>query len=204
MNLSHKALIYLSFSLIILPVSSPTYAQNQDDVYIMVDENPKLKGGISGLQEKVYYPLEAKKAGIEGRVIVQFVVNKRGKVENPKVVRGIGGGCDIEALRVIKTANFTPGMLRGKPVKVQFTLPIRFHSNLPVSQPVAVKINSNPKGAKIHLIDFSSSTGKTPKTLNINPGVYKLKLLKKGYVPVEEQIRVTKENKSFSFPMSKK
>ena len=203
MNFPRKDLIYLTFSLIILLISSPTYAQNQDDVFIEVEKVPQLKGGISGLQEKLYYPFKAKKAGIEGRVFVQFVVNKRGKVENPKVVRGIGGGCDKEALRIVKTANFTPGMQNGKPVKVKFTLIFLFHSNLPVSVPFAVKINSNPQGATIYLNDFSSSTGKTPKTLTINPGVHKLKLLKKGYVSVEKQIRVTKENKSFNFPLIK-
>lgn len=100
--------------------------EEEDQVFVVVEKQPKLKGGIAGLQKKIEYPEMARKAGIEGRVIVQFVVNEQGEVKNPKVVRGIGGGCDKEALRVVKTAEFTPGMQRGRPVKVQYTLPITF------------------------------------------------------------------------------
>jgi len=100
--------------------------EEEDQVFVVVEKQPQLKGGIAGLQKKIKYPEMARKAGIEGRVIVQFVVNEQGEVVNPKVVRGIGGGCDKEALRVVKTAEFTPGMQRGRPVKVQYTLPITF------------------------------------------------------------------------------
>ena len=100
--------------------------EETEEVFVVVENQPELKGGIGSIQKKIEYPEMARKAGIEGQVIVQFVVNKRGKVENPKVVRGIGGGCDKEALRVVKKAEFSPGMQRGKPVKVQFTLPITF------------------------------------------------------------------------------
>ncbi len=68
----------------------------------------------------------ASKAGIEGKVIIQFIVNEAGKVEDPRVIRGIGGGCDEEALRVVKQAEFQPGRQRGKPVRVQYSLPITF------------------------------------------------------------------------------
>lgn len=78
------------------------------------------------LQEKIRYPELARRAGIEGRVHIQFIVNEMGQIENPQVIRGIGGGCDEEALRVIKTAEFTPGLQRGKPVRVQYSLPIFF------------------------------------------------------------------------------
>lgn len=106
----------------------PKEPEEEDDeqVFVVVENQPELKGGIAGLQKKIEYPEMARKAGIEGRVIVQFVVNEQGQVVNPKVVRGIGGGCDKEALRVVKTAEFKPGMQRGRPVKVQYTLPITF------------------------------------------------------------------------------
>ena len=68
----------------------------------------------------------ARKAGIEGTVNIQFIVNENGEVEDPRVIRGIGGGCDEEALRVIKNAQFEPGRQRGKPVRVQYSVPIRF------------------------------------------------------------------------------
>ena len=87
---------------------------------------PSLKGGLSDLQKKVRYPEMARRAGIEGRVTVQFIVGIDGSIENPRVIRGIGGGCDEEAIRVVQSAKFTPGMQRGRPVRVQYSLPIVF------------------------------------------------------------------------------
>lgn len=92
--------------------------------YVVAEKMPKLVGGLKGLQEKIHYPEEAKNQGIEGRVIVQFIVNEQGQVENPQIVKGIGGGCDKEALRVVNQAEFEPGMQSGEPVRVQYSLPI--------------------------------------------------------------------------------
>lgn len=94
------------------------------DFYVTVKDMPKLKGGLSALEQKIQYPEKASKAGVQGRVIVQFIVNKDGEVENPHIVRGIGAGCDQEALRVVKQAHFTPGKQNGKVVRVQYSLPI--------------------------------------------------------------------------------
>jgi len=97
-----------------------------DHVFVAVEQQPKLDDRLNSLQKKIQYHEMARKAGIEGRVYVQFVVNKKGQVKNPHVIRGIGGGCDKEALRVIKQAKFKPGLQRGRPVKVQMSLPIVF------------------------------------------------------------------------------
>jgi len=98
----------------------------EEDFFMAVEEMPELQGGIASLQKKVNYPEMARKAGIEGRVVIQFIVNENGEVEDPHVIRGIGGGCDKEALRVVKEAKFKPGRQRGEPVRVQFSLPITF------------------------------------------------------------------------------
>ena len=100
--------------------------EDEEDFFVAVEQMPKLKGGLSSLQKRIEYPEMARKAGIEGRVIIQFVVTKNGNVRNPKVIRGIGGGCDEEALRVVKQAEFVPGRQRGEPVPVQYSLPISF------------------------------------------------------------------------------
>ena len=101
--------------------------ENKDQqVFVVVEKMPKLIGGLAGLQKKITYPELARKAGIEGRVYIEFIVNKHGNVVDPKVVRGIGGGCDQEALKVVKKAHFTPGMQRGRPVNVRYSLPIVF------------------------------------------------------------------------------
>ncbi|HKI45734.1 MAG TPA: energy transducer TonB [Balneolales bacterium] len=96
------------------------------DVFVVVERMPQLKGGIEQLQKSVAYPEMARKAGIEGRVYVKFIINEQGNVIDPTVVRGIGGGCDEAALDAVKKAKFVPGMQRGRPVKVWYTIPIVF------------------------------------------------------------------------------
>ncbi|MGM0546384.1 MAG: energy transducer TonB [Bacteroidota bacterium] len=109
-----------------LPEPEEPEEEEEEDFFVAVEDMPELKGGLAALQQKINYPDMARKAGIEGRVIIQFIVNEQGEVEDPKVVRGIGGGCDEEALRVVKEAEFEPGQQRGKPVRVQYSLPITF------------------------------------------------------------------------------
>ncbi|MDZ7717905.1 MAG: energy transducer TonB [Balneolaceae bacterium] len=115
-----------------LPPAPPKQADEGDkedeeeEFFVLVEQMPELIGGIQSLQEKIKYPEMAIRANIEGRVYVQFIVNEKGEVENPRIIRGIGGGCDEEALRVVKTAKFKPGLQRGRPVRVQFNLPIIF------------------------------------------------------------------------------
>lgn len=107
----------------------PSKKSGQNDFYVAVERMPQLKGGINALMQNVNYPENCKKAGIEGRVTVSFIVDKQGNVENPNVIRGIGGGCDEEALRVVKQAEFEPGTQDGKPVRVQMSLPVLFKTS---------------------------------------------------------------------------
>jgi protein TonB len=100
---------------------------SQEKIFVAVGKMPKLKGGYVALQKKVKYPAQCRNANIQGRVTVQFVVNKQGKPTNVHVTRGIGGGCDEAAVTAVKKyARFTVGRQRGKPVKVQMSLPIVF------------------------------------------------------------------------------
>ena len=109
-----------------LPPPPPPQEEEEEDFFVVVENMPVLQGGLGELQRKVKYPEMARRAGIEGRVTVQFIVNESGQVENPRVIRGIGGGCDEAALEAVKQASFTPGMQRGRPVRVQYSLPIVF------------------------------------------------------------------------------
>ena len=109
-----------------IPPPPPKSEETQDDFFVVVEQMPQLIGGLASLQKKVKYPEMARRAAIEGRVTIQFIVNEKGRVENPKVIRGIGGGCDEEALKAVMTARFKPGMQRGRPVRVQYSLPIVF------------------------------------------------------------------------------
>lgn len=115
------------------PPPPPEAEQEEEDeepeVFLAVEEMPELIGGIGGLQQKINYPEMASKAGVEGRVFIQFVVDKNGNVTEPHVLRGIGAGCDREALRVVREARFKPGRQRGKPVRVKMSIPITFSLN---------------------------------------------------------------------------
>lgn len=114
-----------------------TEVETVSDVFIVVEKMPVLIGGISALASEIQYPKVARKAGIQGKVFVQFIVDKDGLVHNPVVVRGIGGGCDEEALRALKTVRFEPGLQRGQPVAVKMSLPVVFrlsHAEGRVSQ----------------------------------------------------------------------
>ena len=82
--------------------------------------------GLIDLAKKTRYPEIARKAGVEGRVTIQFIIDENGHVTESAVVRGIGAGCDEEALRVVREARFKPGKQRGKTVKVKMSLPITF------------------------------------------------------------------------------
>lgn len=89
---------------------------------------PAFKGDVYAyLAKSVKYPRAAVQNGIEGRVVTRFVVYEDGTIHDVKVVRGIGGGCDEEAIRVIKTMPaWEPGMQNGRKVRVNFVLPINF------------------------------------------------------------------------------
>ncbi len=113
-----------------LPPPPPPPKQDEveaePEIFVIVEQSPELIGGLSELQKKIKYPEIAKKAGVEGRVFLQFVVDEKGNVHDPIVTRGIGAGCDEEAIRAILTAKFKPGKQRGKAVKVKMSLPITF------------------------------------------------------------------------------
>lgn len=109
--------------------------EEPDEVFIVVERMPELIGGLEGLQRSIVYPEIARLAGIEGRVTVQFVIDERGNVINPVVVRGIGAGCDEAAIEAVRKAKFSPGMQRGRPVKVSYTLPVTFRLNTSEKKP---------------------------------------------------------------------
>ena len=101
------------------------------EIFTVVEEQPTYPGGedarIKFLQANMKYPEEAKELGVQGKVYVTFVVEVDGSITDVKVLRGIGSGCDDEAVRVVKSMpRWVPGKQRGVPVRVQFNLPINF------------------------------------------------------------------------------
>ncbi|MEX1010657.1 MAG: energy transducer TonB [Balneolaceae bacterium] len=100
--------------------------EEADMVFILVEEMPELIGGINSFRNKIVYPKSAQQAGIQGLVFVRFVVNAQGRVEEPWILRGIGGGCDEAVLHAVEQTRFSPARQRGRPVHVQYTIPVRF------------------------------------------------------------------------------
>jgi len=106
----------------------------EEVIFTVVESMPDFPGGdaarIKYLNENIKYPQMARESGIQGRVFVTFVVEKDGNVTDVRIMRGIGGGCDEEAIRVIKNMpKWNPGKQRGKSVRVQFNMPILFKLN---------------------------------------------------------------------------
>lgn len=106
-------------------------ASDEIPVFQVVEEMPEFPGGMGEclkfLGKNIKYPVEAQKAGVQGKVIVQFVVEKDGNIANPKVVRSIDPDLDGEAIRVISIMpKWKPGMQKGQPVRVKYTVPVTF------------------------------------------------------------------------------
>lgn len=115
------------------PASIPerVEVQDPDGPFTLVEEMPSYPGGQDALfayiSTNLKYPQEAMDKGIQGTVIVAFVVERNGSISEVRTLRGIGGGCDEEAVRVVQgMPDWTPGKQGGKAVRVRFNLPIRY------------------------------------------------------------------------------
>lgn len=104
------------------------------EVFSVVEQMPEFPGGTEELYkflgENIKYPTQARENGISGKVFVNFVVEPSGAITNVKLLRGISGGCDEEAIRVVKMLpRWKPGKQNGKAVRVSFNLPVNFQLN---------------------------------------------------------------------------
>lgn len=118
----------------IQPNDSVAKLTSKDPVFSYVEEMPEFPGGQSELmkflQTNIQYPADARAAGAEGKVFVQFIVNEDGKISDITILRGIYPGCDSEVIRVIsKMPAWKPGKQNGNRVKVYFKLPVTFKLN---------------------------------------------------------------------------
>lgn len=141
----------------------------EGDVFTIVEQQPTYEGGMEAFYRYVGnsmdYPQPARESGIEGRVYVQFVVEKDGSVSEVTAVKGIGGGCDEEAVRVIENATaFIPGTQRGKPVRVRMVMPVIFkmESGKPIEESTA------PAGQKIEEVVVVGKAGISADKLKVN------------------------------------
>ena len=102
-----------------------------NEVFTYIDQKASPIGGMEDfstmISENLKYPEEAKKRGIEGKVFIQFIIDKNGKAKKVQAVKGIGAGCDEEAVRVVKeNTEWVPAQIMGKNVNTRMILPIMF------------------------------------------------------------------------------
>lgn len=129
----------LLFGLMLFIFAISTKAQTADtinndigpELITIVEIAPEFPGGFQALSEfittNLNYPQEAKEAGVEGRVFVSFIVEKDGSLSSIQLLRGIGYGCDEEAMAVVKKMpKWKPATQRGKPVRMRYQLPFVF------------------------------------------------------------------------------
>ena len=105
-----------------------------DKIFTIVEEQAAPQGGMTAfykfIQKNLEYPRKAKRMGVQGKVFLEFIVDKDGSINNIKVVRGIGAGCDEEAKRILQESpKWKPAKQRGRPVRQKMTFPINFRLN---------------------------------------------------------------------------
>lgn len=144
---------------------------DEDPVFQVVEQMPEYPGGMAEcfrfLGQNIKYPLTAQQARTEGKVIVQFVVDKDGSIINPQIVRSVSKDLDGEAIRVISIMpKWKPGMQKGKPVPVKYTVPVTFRLSRDAGaegKEGAVRIHQSTGGTVVKLLQESNkTTGKTP------------------------------------------
>lgn len=137
------------------------------EVFRVVEQMPAFPGGqgdlLEFLAENIKYPKVAKDNGVEGMVVVEYIIEKDGSISNAQVVKGIGAGCDEEALRVVNAMpNWLPGKQRGQVVPVKFNLPIRF--KLEDKKTNALPTNASP----LKVQDFKASPNPSKGLFNLS------------------------------------
>lgn len=137
------------------------------EVFKVVEQMPAFPGGqgelLNFLAANIKYPKVAKDNGIEGMVVIQYVIEKDGSITNARIVKGIGAGCDEEALRVVNAMpNWVAGKQRGQAVPVQFNLPIRF--KMEDNKSAALTTNRVP----LKVEDFKASPNPSKGLFNLS------------------------------------
>lgn len=128
-----KRIIFVVFAIMVtLSINAQSEATHvEEKVYDVVEEMPQFPGGPSALFEYLFnnlqYPVVAEENGVQGRVIVTFIVEKDGSISNAKVVKAVDPSLDKEAIRLVESMpNWIPGKQNGEPVRVKYTVPVTF------------------------------------------------------------------------------
>ncbi len=115
------AFLFASFE-----IASSKQAPGDEAYAAFAEVMPEPISGMEGIYKKIEYPAVAKKAGIEGKVYVLVFINEGGDVDDVKVIKGLGGGCDEEVIDAVKESKFKPASNKGVPTKVKLSLAFTF------------------------------------------------------------------------------
>jgi TonB family protein len=149
-----------------LELKPDTVPGNKTAIFTEVEHAPSFPGGDKAfgkyLGEHTKYPAEARNKNIQGKVIITFIVEEDGSLSNLKLLRGIGGGADEEAMRVLAASpKWEPGIQNGRKVRVQFTVPVAFS----LSTETPVKSTGSLPISKEDVIGYKPDTGNVKHTL---------------------------------------
>ena len=126
MNQKHISFILFFAILALFTFENQCVAQQGNEYLAFADKMPEPVGGLTSIYQTIQYPETAKKAGIQGKVYVLAFINENGGVDDVKLIKGIGAGCDEAAIEAVKKAKFTPGKMGGNSAKVKLSLQIQF------------------------------------------------------------------------------
>lgn len=126
---SASFILFLIISILCIYTSelpAKTLLPGEESYAAFAEVMPEPVGGLMTINKKIVYPELAKRAGAEGKVFVLAFINESGDVDDVKVIKGIGMGCDEEVMRAVKSSKFKPGMNKGTPIKTKFTVAFTF------------------------------------------------------------------------------
>jgi len=130
MKIRQLNIMFLTLFFILLTTVSAKHIIYEGEAYLpFAEEMPVPNGGLPAIYKNVKYPEIAQKAGIQGKVYLLAFINENGGVDDVKVIKGIGGGCDEAAVVAVKKTKFKAGKNKGKAVKVKFSMAIKFKLN---------------------------------------------------------------------------
>ena len=121
-----KPFLFLISSILLFHFNNTALIAQNNDYLAFAEVMPEPVGGLPEIYNLIEYPEVAKRTGIQGKVYVLAFINESGDVDDVKVIKGIGGGCDEATIAAVKKSKFTPGKQEGKPAKIKMSLQIQF------------------------------------------------------------------------------
>lgn len=121
-----KITLFFVFALLVIP-SNTIFPSGKDELYKpFAQVMPEPDGGVAAIYAKIKYPEVAQKAGVQGKVYLLIYINESGGVDDIKVLKGLGAGCDEAAINAVQQTKFSPGKDNGVAIKVKLSMPITF------------------------------------------------------------------------------